>query len=126
MERSARLRLAGEPASVAEAREAVTKVAEGRIGKDALETAQLLVSELVTNGIVHGGGGKPVEITISMDGRTVRVDVADGGPGFVAGDPLSENELGGWGLVLVDRLSDRWGLVRNGDTHVWFEVAAAR
>ena len=40
-------------------------------------------------------------------------------------DPVARNrpatEVGGWGLHLVQTLSDRWG-VYEGSTHVWFEI----
>ena len=66
----------------------------------------LLVSELVTNGFEHG---RPDE-----DGR-IELD---------ARRPEPDDEAS-FGLVLVDRMSDRWGFdVAGGRTRVWFEVGA--
>ena len=50
--------------------------------------------------------------------------VADDGPGF---DPdtlrgPSPDNVGGWGLLLVEQLADSWGVDRDGSTFVWFEL----
>lgn len=87
----------------------------------------LLASELVTNAVRHGGAGEDERIGVAVwatDGG-VGVEVTDTGPGFTpAGrtDPLEDP--GGWGLVLVERMSARWGVVRDKRTHVWFELSA--
>jgi hypothetical protein len=54
----------------------------------------------------------------------VRAEVRDDGSGFDPGRPRFEFSKGGAGLVLVDELSDRWG-VRPGSTTVWFELGVA-
>ena len=53
----------------------------------------------------------------------VRVEVTDHGPGFEARarDPSTQHESG-WGLYLVDQLSDRWGVSRTDGTAAWFEI----
>ena len=90
--------------------------ARGRRAVDSLSTdvapvvladVKLLVSELITNSVKY---------------------VDEQGHGPVARDrPMTD--VGGWGLHLVQTLSDRWG-VHEGSTHVWFEIrrddAAAR
>jgi len=86
----------------------------------------LLVSELVNNAVRHGGAGEreliELELRATPDG--VEVDVSDPGPGF---EPRRReaalDEPGGWGLVLVDQMAERWGVVHDGRTHVWFELA---
>jgi len=85
---------------------------------DRLDTAVLLVSELVTNAVVHGDG--PIELTIAVDDRGARFAVTDegGGTPAVRDDPGAD---GGWGLRLVAQLARRWG-VADGRTHVWFEI----
>ena len=54
----------------------------------------------------------------------LRVSVTDAGPGFEPDldAPPREQEMGGFGLVLVDRVSDRWGVIRNRPNVVWFEL----
>ena len=83
--------------------------------------AELLVSELVSNAVKYGGEGEIGVIFERDDGR-FRTEVVDQGDGLIAplrdrGDP---DTPGGWGLPLVQTLSDRWG-AHEGSTHVWFE-----
>jgi anti-sigma regulatory factor (Ser/Thr protein kinase) len=89
-----------------------------------VEIARLLVSELVANAVIHGGPGEDgIELEVLIDDRRLRIDVADGGPGFIPRPraPDAEPE-GGRGLQLVDGLSDRWGVVADGVSQVWFEL----
>jgi anti-sigma regulatory factor (Ser/Thr protein kinase) len=116
-------RVAGVPSAVGEARDAVGEGAASPLRGESLETARLLVSELVTNGILHGGAGRPVDVSIEHADGTVRVEVSDRGPGF-APRPRLPDETGGWGLYLIDQLADRWGVARDGCTRVWFELSA--
>jgi anti-sigma regulatory factor (Ser/Thr protein kinase) len=93
---------------------------------DVHEQIELLVSELVTNSVRHGGldEGDWVEIRVTATNRTVRVRVVDPGPGFAPPSPPdpASHETSGWGLYLVDQIADRWGVARNGNTVVWFEL----
>src|SRR3954468_2310907 len=104
---AARYRLPHAPTAPAEARRALDPL-QPALEPDALEELRLLVSELVTNAIWHGRpvGDDGVELGVWLDQRTARVEVVDGGSGFVppSGDPPEEGHLGGWGLVVVDRL----------------------
>jgi anti-sigma regulatory factor (Ser/Thr protein kinase) len=116
-------KVASEPESVAAAREAVTDAAHGAVDAGAVETARLLVSELVTNSIVHGTAESPLELEVETSEAGLRVNVIDHGAGF-ARRPGTDNPdySGGWGLFLVEELSDAWGIIRNGHTRVWFEL----
>jgi len=51
------------------------------------------------------------------------VDVCDHGAGFEVNGAPQPGDASGWGLFMVDRLADRWGVQTNGDTHVWFELS---
>ena len=100
---------------------------EERLEPRVLDDIRLLVSELVTNAIRHAdAAGGQVGLDVSIKGDSVRVEVADPGPGF---DPAPRNDSmtkpGGWGLYLVDRIADRWGVMKNRMTRVWFEVDLA-
>ena len=92
---------------------------------DRLDAIQLLVTELVTNSVIHAGllPGDEIELSITRSRAGLRVEVADRGAGFVPppppDDPFAEN---GRGLALVDMLSDRWGVARDALTRVWFEI----
>ena len=89
------------------------------------EQARLLLSEVVSNSVRHGEGETVRVLLDAVQGGELRCEVMDEGHGFVpkARDKPSMVE-GGWGLHLVETLSRRWG-VREGSTHVWFELAAA-
>ncbi len=109
------------PDSPAEARRALADVSD-HLSPRRLEDARLLVSELVTNSVKYGDEGA-LRLQIESKGpRKLRVEVIDQGGGFTPETrdrPVSEP--GGWGLHLVEALTDRWG-VYEGSTHVWFEI----
>lgn len=92
------------------------------------DTACLLVSELVTNSVLHAGlrPEQCINIHLSSDGVRLRVVVHDPGSGQLpdAPDAPPIGHVGGWGLMLVDRLADRWGTETFGSTQVWFELVA--
>lgn len=100
------------------------------VGGEAPFNLQLLISEVVTNAVVHGGAGgtAPIEVKLALVGRCVAVEVTNTGPpfGYTPGLP-ADTELGGRGLALVDALAERWGTTHeDGRTTVWFELDASR
>ena len=90
-----------------------------------VDEIQLLVSELVTNSLKHAGlrPEDSIEVRVDVHPRAIRVTVGDPGPGFQSA-LLSPGANGsGWGLLLVERIADGWGVNRTGNgTEVWFEV----
>jgi anti-sigma regulatory factor (Ser/Thr protein kinase) len=92
---------------------------------DSRDTVRLLVTELVSNSVVHAGADEQcaIDLMVSADTDRVRVEVEDHGPGF---EPRrSEPDLergGGFGLFLVEKLADRWGVEPERPTRVWFEL----
>ena len=101
---------------------------ESVLEADLLDQATLLVSELVTNSVRHGGlrPDQEIELTVRASPEHLRVEVAEPGAGFVVEPgPRSRREspAGGWGLYLVDRLASAWGVESNGLTKVWFEMS---
>jgi anti-sigma regulatory factor (Ser/Thr protein kinase) len=114
-------RLPVVPASVPRAREALDAFAD-RVDAERLDAARLLTSELVTNAVRHGPSDDRgvVDLLLAHDGARLRVEVRDGGTGFVRRD--EQRAIGGWGLLLVERLSNRWGIEEGAPTRVWFEI----
>src|SRR4051812_34735512 len=88
-----------------------------------LEDARLLVTELVSNSVRHGRGDTVRVIVDRQAPDRLRCEVVDDGEGFL---PIArarrDEDVGGWGLELVEKLARDWG-VREGSTHVWFELA---
>ena len=111
--------------AAAEARAALAAL-EGRIDQAVLDDIRLLVSELVTNSVRHAGAEHDlVVLAVMRMGDTTRVEVSDGGAGFSPTARSSDlDQPGGWGLHLVDKLADRWGVETGRRTRVWFEIDA--
>jgi hypothetical protein len=90
------------------------------------EDILLVVSELVTNACLHGGG--PKELRLQRAPKHLRIEVTDGGSGDPAPrTPHRAGRPGGHGMFIVQRLSLDWGVVRalDGGTGktVWAELA---
>ena len=80
--------------------------------------AVLMVSELVTNAVLHGVGA--ISLRVDAESDTVRIEVADEGNAALAPNP-APSAYGGWGLRIVEQLADDWG-VGAGSTKVWFRL----
>lgn len=113
------------PRAAADARAALNRL-QYQVPPAVLADVRLLVSELVTNSYRHAGAGSGATATLAVDvdrGR-IHVDVADRGAGFEPTLPRNgpPDRSSGWGLTIVDRVADRWGVSRDDGTHVWFEL----
>jgi anti-sigma regulatory factor (Ser/Thr protein kinase) len=115
--------LTGGPYAVTAARLALSDIDE-HVDESTAFDIRLLVSELVTNSVRHAGAERElVRLSVLTKGSTVRVEVSDGGRGFApTARTKAQDEVGGWGLHLVDRLADRWGVETGRRTRVWFEL----
>jgi anti-sigma regulatory factor (Ser/Thr protein kinase) len=95
------------------------------LGPDRIDDLRLLVSELVTNSVRHGGPQRaPIQLKIDVTSDALHVLVTDTGQGFEASRRKTglPGESGGWGLFLLNELADRWGIHEDGTTQVWFEL----
>lgn len=115
---------------------AETAIGQARAAVDRLEAldghpearfaVRLLVSELFTNAVKYGErheNGR-VRFVVEVGDARVRVEVGDRGRGFVVDEvvmPGPESESGR-GLAFLDALASRWGVIRNGESCVWFEL----
>jgi len=89
-----------------------------------LAEAEVVISELVTNALVHGSGA--IRLRLTVDDDTVAGEVVDDGPGF-EGEvrEAGAQDVSGRGLGIVGGVAERWG-IHDGSSHVWFELARRR
>ena len=115
------------PRAAPEAASARAFVRETLAGWDVasqVDDVVLIASELFTNAVLHGDG--EVEVTLTLTGDHLRLEVADDG-----GRPVpprvqspAADAVTGRGLTIVDALADTWGNGRDrrGRTRVWVEL----
>jgi serine phosphatase RsbU (regulator of sigma subunit)/anti-sigma regulatory factor (Ser/Thr protein kinase) len=124
-ERALALRLRGGPHAPAAARTALDGLQNRSLDPADAHRARLLLSEVVTNSVVHGGSQDSADwigLDVELSPEALRVEVRDHGPGFEPAPALpAPLQTGGRGLYLVDELADRWG-VADGGRRVWFEL----
>jgi anti-sigma regulatory factor (Ser/Thr protein kinase) len=114
------LTLPPRPESVAEARRAVGELLDG-LDDRTQDGVRVIISELVTNALRHGPD-RPISLRLRRDGESIRGEVEDEGHGKVQiWRERDRGASGGYGLPIVDAMSDRWG-VQDGTSRVWFEL----
>ena len=90
-----------------------------------LDDAMLLISELVTNSVLHGG--PPIVLAIECDGDALHVRVRDGSSTLPRAHDASRDDEDGRAFALVELLTSTWGVEPVADAHgtgkrVWFEL----
>ncbi|MFE9423806.1 SpoIIE family protein phosphatase [Kitasatospora sp. NPDC006697] len=105
-DRIATLPLTGEGPTPAAARRFTRATLAGWGLGTLADFAELLVSELVTNALVHGG--EPLRLRLFRD-RTLTLEVADTGRQQPRLRPSGSEDEGGRGMYLVNELAHRWG-----------------
>jgi len=120
------VRVRGGPRAAAETRDELS-ARSAALEAPLRAQADLLLTELVTNAVRHGGAhrGETVDVVFQLSNEWVRVAVTDPGSGFEwrPAEATREPRAGGYGLVLVDEIARRWGIERRGDRNVvWFEI----
>jgi anti-sigma regulatory factor (Ser/Thr protein kinase) len=114
-----RLQLPPEPASPGAARRFVS----GALRSCDIDVGlvSLLVSELVSNVVLHAH--TPLEVEVRTRGACIRVTVADGSSVIPAMKHYAPDSVTGRGLTMVDSVADRWGIDENASGKaVWFEI----
>ncbi|HTW16518.1 MAG TPA: ATP-binding protein [Nocardioides sp.] len=96
---------------------------------DLIEDAELVLSELVTNALQHGGSDSPEDLEVSwaLTGGRLRLSVLDGGicDGDLRVRDAAPDSLSGRGLAIVDCLCERWSVEHDGGTRVTADLATA-
>lgn len=97
------------------------------LGDSRFRVCQLLVSELVTNVLLHAPGRSAwgaADLRVRVYPDRVRIEVRDDGPGFTPRPRRDDQDVeSGWGLHLVSELADAWGAEPGLQNCVWFELA---
>jgi anti-sigma regulatory factor (Ser/Thr protein kinase) len=126
---SLRVSLNHDQQAPANARAAVARfIATRGTSALALDTLTLLVSELVSNAVLHSDAPPASGILLHarvLERGTIRVEVTDCGSGFTAAPRDPSRVTGGYGLVLVAQAASCWGVDREGGTRVWFELTSS-
>jgi anti-sigma regulatory factor (Ser/Thr protein kinase) len=97
-----------------------------QVDDDLLERSRLALSEVMTNSVKHARlrPSQLIDVQVVLLASLLRIEVTDDGPGFqpVAKGPDPSNAAaGGWGLWLIDQLTDRWGVDCSHSTRLWLE-----
>lgn len=105
------------------ARQMIRECLDAHGRADLADTAELLVSEIVTNALVHAGTS--IEVAFSLVDGGLRVEVTDGSPHAPAPRGYGPNAGTGRGLMLLEELVADWGVVPAGPGKtVWFLIRA--
>jgi anti-sigma regulatory factor (Ser/Thr protein kinase) len=113
-----------EAASVPEARRVARETAAPRMSPEQCSKLDMAVTEIVSNAIRHAGAEDDIVLAITPKEGDLCVRVTDTGSGLVPAPGAISSEPGaGYGLFLVEQLTRRWGMTREGGkTRVWFEL----
>jgi anti-sigma regulatory factor (Ser/Thr protein kinase) len=121
------MRIRGGVDAPSRARRSVLSQLESHIAPTTVSDVGLVVSELVTNSVLHadvGPRGTLIVQLITLDDR-LRISVIDPGSRLVPRLlPRDHERVGGAGLLIVDELSEAWGVARDGiaGTRVWCDI----
>jgi len=118
------MQLRAGPEAAGEGRHALDRL-EGSIDSAQLSELRLLVTELIGNSVRHATprASEEIELSVRASRERIRVEVANSAPGFTPlPRPEDADEASGWGLHILEALSDRWGTAEDERMRVWFEL----
>ncbi|POX61023.1 protein phosphatase [Streptomyces sp. Ru62] len=113
----------GDPEALTHARHMIQAAVRAWGADDLADEIELVAGELITNALMHTEGSAIVTLR-ALDGgdRRLRIEVEDGSSALPRRRDAGEIGVSGRGLVLVERLSDSWGVeARGGGKAVWCE-----
>jgi anti-sigma regulatory factor (Ser/Thr protein kinase) len=116
----------GGPQAASRARRLMHEELAGRVPEPVLDDAALLLTELVSNGVRHGGADADSSLHVLFERRAAALHVEvvnpDHAPAAVGTRRPDLEGGGGLGLHIVDRVASRWGVRADPQTAVWFEL----
>ncbi|KAA9375986.1 MULTISPECIES: ATP-binding protein [Microbispora] len=127
------IQLPGRAASVGDARAWARRLLAAEVAEELADDAVLLLSELITNSIVHSDSGRNpdglVTVVLATGGGIAHCEVIDDGSATsvpVVRD-LSEEDAGGRGLWMVNAMADAWGFHHDDEVGnvVWFRIGGS-
>ena len=107
------------------ARMVVDHCLSGLVTHRVLDNAELLVTKSLDHGELGDGDSVRVSVYLATDRLRLEIQCPGTGRVVAASRAGGESGQGGFGLDHVDLLGARWGVMRNRDTSVWFEMARA-
>lgn len=124
------MRIRGGPGAPGAARKSVLARMDDRFARGRAADAALIVSELVTNSVLHAHVGPDRTLTVELVRLADRLRITVADPGSDQEPRLrrpNSTSGGGFGLLLVDELAVAWGTARDdiGSTQVWCELQLA-
>ena len=121
VEATERERFPAELLSARAARKFVGRVLDAWGCSDLEDSIQLLVSELVTNAVIHARSD--VEVALHRRADRVRVEVIDAAVEHVHRRDAGDEEQSGRGMAMTEALAEAWGIdTLMAGKSVWFEV----
>ncbi|GAA3201450.1 SpoIIE family protein phosphatase [Streptomyces virens] len=114
-----------EPERIASARQQLRELLHDWSSADQVDSAVLLLSEVLTNVLVHTDADALLlaEVTDGGDGRRMRIEVTDSGDDLPHVRRPGELASSGRGLLMVELLSHSWGVAPRGEgKSIWFEL----
>jgi anti-sigma regulatory factor (Ser/Thr protein kinase) len=118
----------GDPEALAEARHMVRAAVAAWGARDRSDEIELVADELITNALMHTEGSAIVTLrTLTSSERRLRVEVEDSSSALPRRREAGESGVSGRGLLLVETLTDVWGVeARGGGKCVWSEFVVAK
>ncbi|MFG2883575.1 SpoIIE family protein phosphatase [Streptomyces sp. NPDC048297] len=117
----------GDPEALRQARHMIRAAVRTWGARDRADEIELVADELMTNALMHTEGSAIVTLR-ALEGRDrrLRVEVEDSSSALPRRREAGEDGVSGRGLLLVDRLTDAWGVeARGGGKAVWCEFRVA-
>lgn len=98
------------------------------VGPARADDARLIATELVSNAVRHGSTSPSEVITLSVETSDGSIRIAVEQPTSASSAKVADRSAeqeGGFGLLLVDRLADAWGVEHGQPGRVWFAIVGS-